>query len=103
VRLLDGGRILTHPFVIGELALGELRKRDLILDALGDLPRTAIASDSEVLGFIEANALFGQGIGYIDAHLLAAVRLTPGGHLWTRDKKLLVAAERLSLAADSPR
>ena len=100
VRLLDQGLVLIHPFVIGEIALGSLRQRALILDLLQSLPRAGVASDDEVLGFIERNALWGFGIGYIDAHLLAAVRLTPGSNLWTRDKRLASAATRLSLAAD---
>jgi predicted nucleic acid-binding protein len=65
-----------------------------------DLPQVTVAIDSEVLGFIERRALFSLGIGYIDAHLLASVQLTHGASLWTRDKRLLAAAERLALAAD---
>jgi predicted nucleic acid-binding protein len=99
-RLLDIGRVLAHPFVIGELALGNLRNREIILNALQDLPGATIARDDEVLRFIDLHALFGQGIGYIDAHLLAAARMTPDAALWTQDKRLLVAAKRLALAVD---
>jgi predicted nucleic acid-binding protein len=98
-RLLDAGKVLSHPFVIGELALGDLRQRTLVLAALHDLPRALGAADSEVLHFIDQHALFGMGIGYVDAHLLAATRLTAGATLWTRDKPLLGAAGRLGLAA----
>ena len=101
--LLDAGRVLTHPFVIGELALGNLRQRDLIVDALRDLPPASVATDREVLQFIDRNALFGLGIGYVDAHLLAATRLTANTVLWTRDKRLFLAADRLSLAAGALR
>ena len=94
-RLLEGGMILTHPFVIGELALGNLRQRGLVLAALSDLPQASLATDAEVLRFIDRNALFGRGIGYVDIHLLAAVRLTTGAALWTHDKRLRAAAERL--------
>lgn len=97
--LLDGGRVLAHPFVIGELALGSFRQRDAIVNALRDLPQSMIASDEEALAIIERYALFGRGIGYIDAHLLAATRLTAGATLWTRDKRLRDAAERLGVAA----
>jgi len=97
---LDRGQILAHPFVIGELALGNLRRRALILESLRGLPQAIVASDDEVLGFIEAQALFGWGIGYVDAHLLAAVRLTAGALLWTRDKRLLAAAKRLDVAIE---
>lgn len=99
VRLLGDGQVMAHPFVTGELALGNLRNRATILGALQDLPQAVVATDDEVLRFIEQNALFGIGIGYIDAHLLASVRLSPGATLWTRDKRLLAASIRLGLAA----
>ena len=95
--LLNDGRVLTHPFVIGEIALGNLQHREEILDALTNLPRATAATDSEVLRFIERNALSGRGIGYVDAHLLAAVKLNPGTSLWTRDKRLLTAADDLGV------
>ncbi|MGH6818159.1 MAG: type II toxin-antitoxin system VapC family toxin [Methylovirgula sp.] len=101
--LLESALALTHPFVIGELALGNLRQRSLILDALQDLPRATLAADQEVLQFIDREGLFGKGIGYVDAHLLASVRLTADASLWTRDKHLLAAAERLAMMADTPR
>lgn len=97
--LLDAGRVLSHPFVVGELALGGLRQRDIVLGALRDLPQASVATGMEVMDFIGRHALYGLGIGYVDAHLLAAVRLTPGTSLWTRDKRLLAAAEQLGLAA----
>jgi predicted nucleic acid-binding protein len=97
--LLDRGSVLAHAFVIGELALGDLRQRDLVLATLQDLPQASVATDREVLHFIGQHALFGLGIGYVDAHLLAAVRLTAGTALWTRDKRLLGVADRLGLAA----
>ena len=98
---LDRGQVLLHPFVIGELALGHLPRRDLILSILHDLPQAGVASDSEVLQFIDRQRLFGIGIGYIDAHLLAAIRLTPGAALWTRDRSLRAVAAHLGLAADT--
>ncbi|MFZ0558524.1 MAG: PIN domain-containing protein [Methylovirgula sp.] len=101
--LLNSAMALTHPFVIGELALGNLRRRALILEALRDLPRATLATDHEVLQFIDGEGLFGKGIGYVDAHLLASVRLTAGASLWTRDKRLLAAAGRLAMATDPPR
>lgn len=96
--LLDSGGVLAHPFVIGELALGDLRQRRTILAALQDLPQAAAATDIEVLHFIERRALAGLGIGYVDAHLLASTQLIAGTSLWTRDKRLLGVAERLGLA-----
>jgi predicted nucleic acid-binding protein len=101
--LLENGQVLAHPFVIGELSLGVLRRRNAILEHLADLPQAQVATDPEALRFIDDQALFGLGIGYVDVHLLAATRLTPGARLWTRDKRLLATAERLGLAMPRPR
>ena len=98
VRLLVNGQVLVHPFVIGELALGNIRQRLDLLAELQNLPHAHIASDHEVLRFIELHKLFGLGIGYVDAHLLAAVRLTAEAALWTRDKRLLNVAAQLGMA-----
>jgi len=99
VELLEADRVVVHPFVIGELALGSLRQREIVLDALHDLPLASVASDREVLDFIDRHRLQGAGIGYVDAHLLAAARLTPVARLWTRDRRLNTVAERLAVAA----
>jgi len=101
--LLNTGMVLAHPFVIGELALGNLRQREIVLNALADLPHASVATDAEVLHFIERHAMFGRGIGYIDAHLLAAVQLTAGAELWTNDKRLHGVAVQLGLATTLPR
>jgi predicted nucleic acid-binding protein len=98
-RLLDDGRVIAHPFVVGELALGSLRQRKSILTAMQALPQAVVASDTEVLRFIDQQALYGLGICYVDAHLLASVRLTAGGSLWTRDKRLQAVADRLGVTA----
>jgi predicted nucleic acid-binding protein len=95
--LLDKGRVLSHPFVIGEVALENLRRRALVLGALSDLPQVTVATDDEVLHFIHRHTPFGLGVGYIDAHLLAAVALTAGSTLWTRDRRLHSAAAQLGL------
>ena len=96
--LLDTAAVLAHPFVIGELALGNLRQREIVLNALSDLPYASVATDLEVLHFIDRHALFGRGIGYVDAHLLAAVQLTAGAELWTKDQRLHGVAVELGLA-----
>lgn len=96
--MLNRAQVLTHPFVIGELALGSLQQRSTILEALQNLPACTTATDAEVLNFINSNALHGIGIGYVDAHLLAATRLTPAAKLWTLDKRLQSAATRLGLS-----
>ena len=98
--LLNASRILAHPFVTGEVALGSFKQRETLLEALQALPQAHVATDNEVLHFIGDQSLYGIGIGYVDAHLLAAVRLTPGTLLWTRDKRLLEASLRLGVAAN---
>lgn len=91
--------VLTHPFVIGEIAMGSIKDRVGVLDPLLALRRATRADDSEVLALIDAKRLFGTGIGLIDAHLLASTLLTPDTRLWTRDRRLHEAAERLGVAA----
>ena len=97
--MLEQGEVLVHPFIIGEIALGNLSPRAAILAAFHKLPQAIVARESEVLTLIESSALFGQGIGYVDAHLLASAKLMEGVKLWTRDKRLAVLAARLDLAA----
>ncbi len=92
---LDRDQVLTHPFIIGELACGDLKKRRDILDLLHALPQAMVATDDETLRFIETRRIFGKGIGYIDAHLLASVALTEGSRLWTLDRKLVPFADAM--------
>ncbi len=99
-ELLENGRVLAHPFVTGEIALGSLRQRNVVLDALRDLPQAVVASDNEVMTFIESRVLYAIGIGYVDAHLLTAAQLTPGVTIWTRDRRLREASTRFQLSAD---
>ena len=96
--LLNRSQVLMHPFVLGELACGNLRNRDEVLRLLKDLPQAPVAGDEEVLFFIERNTLMGRGIGYVDAHLLAAVTLGSSMHLWTREQRLRSVTEALELA-----
>ncbi|CAN5575371.1 type II toxin-antitoxin system VapC family toxin [soil metagenome] len=103
VRLLDRGVVLAHPWVLGELALGHLDQRREIIGLLGNLPQAAVATTEEVLTLIERHQLVGSGIGYVDAQLLAATRLTPDAGLWTRDSRLGAVAERLGCAVSPPR
>jgi predicted nucleic acid-binding protein len=98
-QLLDGGAVAMHPFVLGELLLGNVKIAKMF-DDLNALPKTSVASDVEVLSFIAERKLPGAGIGYVDAHLLAATALTPETAIWTRDKRLLAVARSLLLAAD---
>ena len=97
VDLLMASQVLAHPFVIGELALGSLRAREQVIASLKNLPQAVQARDDEVLDLIAAKELFGLGIGYIDAHLIASTLLTAGSKLWTRDKRLAGAAARVGI------
>ncbi|MGE0257957.1 MAG: type II toxin-antitoxin system VapC family toxin [Alphaproteobacteria bacterium] len=99
VALLQEGEVLGHPFVVGELALGNLQPRDAVLADLQQLPQATLVADEEVLDLINRQSLFGRGIGYVDAHLLASVRLTLDARLWTYDRRLHEVATDLSLTA----
>jgi hypothetical protein len=99
--LLNGSRVLTHPFVIGELACRNLRNRTEVLKLLKGLPQAPVASQEEALFFIESNELMGQGIGFIDAHLLAATAMFAASRIWTLDKRLGRVAAKLNVAYES--
>jgi predicted nucleic acid-binding protein len=99
-QLLDRGEVAMHPFVVGELLLGRALGADDLMGDLNTLPKTAVASFDEVLKFISDRKLPGSGIGYVDAHLLAAAALTAETLIWTRDKRLLAVARSLSLATE---
>jgi len=96
-------RILRHPFVTGEIAMGSLKDRHDVLDLLTCLPQAEQARDEEVLELVEQRRLFSLGLGWVDAHLLASALLTPDAGLWTRDRRLREAAERLGVAAEPAR
>ena len=98
--LLEIGEVLAHPFVVGELACGRLRNRVEILTLLQALPEAQIAEHEEVMRVVECEHLYGQGIGWIDAHLLASARLSRAA-LWTLDRHLSKIASQLNLTAIS--
>lgn len=99
LKLLYNEEVLCHPAVVGELAAGNLANRRNFLSQLSHLPAAVPASHQEVLTLIDKNQIFGIGVGYLDLHLLASTRLTPGARLWTRDRRLHHAAQTLDLAA----
>jgi predicted nucleic acid-binding protein len=101
-EVLERELVVMHPFVIGELACGNLKQRDDVLALLAALPSAAVATDRETLLLIERRKLMGKGIGYIDAHLLASVIVDDDVQLWTRDRRLRAVAADLRLAADLP-
>lgn len=91
---LELGEVLCHPFVIGELACGNLARRHEVLGWLAALPQAPEATDAEVLVLVESQRLMGRGLGWVDVHLLASVRLAKT-ELWTLDKRLSAAARDL--------
>jgi predicted nucleic acid-binding protein len=98
--LLERELVLAHPWVIGELALGHLAQRREILRLLTSLPQAVVATADEVRTLVEGHQLYGLGIGYVDAQLLAATLLTPDAELWTSDRSMAAPASRLGAGAD---
>jgi predicted nucleic acid-binding protein len=95
-KLLRNGDVVCHPFIIGELACGNLRNRSEILSLLQSLPMATQAAHQETMVFIENRRLMGKGLGYIDVHLMASSVLT-GVPIWTFDKRLAEVSKRLGL------
>jgi len=98
VALLEEGEVQVHPFVVGELALGRLRRREETIAHLAALPWVSVAEHEEVLALIGRYDLAGSGVGWVDAHLLASA-LIGGTALWTLDRPLAAAATRLGVGA----
>ena len=98
VTLLPRNEVLSHPFVIGEIALGSIAKRGEVLRYLHNLPAAVGAKHDEVMVLIDRHKLANTGIGYVDANLLASAALTSGAALWARDKNLRAAAVRCGVA-----
>ena len=93
---LEHGDILIHPFVRGEIALGDLKSRHEILSLLAALPAATDVSDEEVLYFIDHQKLYGRGIGWVDVHLLASAKLM-GCAVWSLDKSFVATAKALKI------
>jgi predicted nucleic acid-binding protein len=91
--------VVMHPFVVGELACGNFSNRDAIFELLRQLRSVTVAEHDEVMSFIRARELYGRGIGYVDAHLLAAA-VIEGCQLWTRDQRLDALAATLGVAVN---
>jgi predicted nucleic acid-binding protein len=98
---LDDGDIAIHPFIIGELACGNLRNRRELLSLWSNLPLAPTATDAEALAFIDRHKLMGLGLGFIDVHLLAATALGESMRLWTHDRRLAALAATLELALET--
>lgn len=96
--LLNDGEVLSHSFVQGELACGNLKDRSETLRLHESLPQSVRVHDDEVIKFIGVRDLAGRGLGWVDMHLLASALLTPDARLWTRDGRLVEAARELGIA-----
>lgn len=101
-RIIEDDRLLCHPAVIGELALGSLRDRGNVLAFLAAQREAAVATHDEVMTVIDRQGIFSMGIGYTDAHLLASVLIDQRASLWTRDKRLQAAAEKAGAPLHRP-
>ena len=102
-ELLESEVVLMHPLILGEIAMGRFKNRSAFLHELAKLNEPAVATDAEVLTFIERHRLYGLGLGYIDAHILLSARLTGDSMLWTRDKRLKAEAQAMNVAFDDER
>lgn len=98
--LLEDAEVLAHPFIVGELACGNLRHREEVLTHLRALPEAQAAEHEEVMRVVERERLHGRGIGWIDAHLLTSARLSDAA-FWTLDKQLSRVASALALGVES--
>ncbi len=99
-QLLERGEISGHPFVTGEISLGNIKDRSLMIALMKELEQSVVATVEEVAAFIEIHALAGTGIGYVDAHLMVATALSDSMRLWTRDKRLRKVSEQARIAVD---
>jgi len=96
-ELLIDGQVMSHAFVAGELACGNLRRRAEVLTLLAELPQLPTLATADAMGFVEANRLMGKGLGWVDVHLLASA-FASRERLWTKDRRLAEAAHRLGIA-----
>nr|WP_246708029.1 type II toxin-antitoxin system VapC family toxin [Ensifer oleiphilus] len=101
-RIIEDDRLVCHPAVIGELALGSLRDRTSVIQFLMAQREAHVATHDEVMMMIDHHAIFSMGIGYTDAQLLTSALLDQRMALWTRDKRLRAAAERAGASLHTP-
>ncbi len=94
--LLNSGMVVWHPFIVGELACGNLKKRSEILSLLNALPLVKLATHEEVMRFIDLRHLMGKGLGYVDVHLLSSAMISETPIL-TYDQKLREIAAKLDV------
>lgn len=95
-RVLERGTVVCHPFVIGELACGNLRRRSEVLALLEKLPSVSVAQPAEVLALLEQRELMGRGLGWVDVHLIASALISDVA-LWSLDRSLRSAVHAVAL------
>jgi predicted nucleic acid-binding protein len=101
VALLASGRVVIHPFVIGELIMGNIPSVERIISDMTHLPQIDTVSDTDFYKFVTAHKIGGTGLGFVDTHLIAAVFGSAKTSIWTRDKRLMAQAERLNCSCHS--
>lgn len=101
-KIIADDRLLSHPVVIGELALGSLRDREMLLAFFSAQREALVATHEEVMAMIDRHEIFSMGIGYTDAQLLASILLDRRSLLWTRDKRLAAAARKAGASLHAP-
>lgn len=101
-KIIEDDRLLCHPVIIGELALGSLRDRDAVMAFLSAQRQAFVATHDEVMTMIDRHSIFSMGIGYTDAHLLASTLLDRRSLLWTGDKRLAAAAQKAGAPLHTP-
>ncbi|WP_454858070.1 type II toxin-antitoxin system VapC family toxin [Rhizobium binxianense] len=101
-KVIEDDRLLCHPAIIGELALGSLRDRDTVIAFLAAQREAFVATHDEVMTLIDRHSIFSMGIGYTDAHLLASTLIDRRSILWTRDKRLAAAAQKAGALLHTP-
>jgi hypothetical protein len=99
IRLLEQRLVACHPFIIGELACGDIKNRHEIISLLNDLPSTDILDHDDIMEFIEYRTIMNKGIGYVDVHLLASALVSETA-LWRFDKALRNISKQLSIQYD---
>ncbi len=90
-------RVVCHPYIVGEISLGSLKGRGVVLNLLDGLPSLPVATPNEVRLLVETRKLYSCGIGYVDASLVASCLLVPGTRLWTRDRRLLAISSEIRI------
>lgn len=101
VGMLQAESVGLHPFILGEIAAGNLRNRERVLAYFASLPELPVAYESEVHHLLESRRLWGSGLGWIDLHILTAAKLS-GWHLYTADRAMNQAAARLEIPCVPP-